>query len=177
MGRRSSLDSLSAEVREAVDVAIANRATIKQIVAAITAAGEDVSRSAVGRYKQKYAKLVERQRELRTVAKAWNQEAADPENPLARMMIQLAESDMTDKLMASPASDDPDEPVNWAEMEVKTRALRNLASAAKITAEREAAIRKNERERSAQVATEAAKKAGATPETIDLIKREILGIA
>lgn len=177
MGRRSSVDRLPAAVREAVDVAIANRATVDQIVAAIEAAGEDVSRAAVGRYTQKYAEIVKRQRELATVARAWSHEAADPETPLARMMIQITETDFTGKAIASAAAFEPGQEVNWAVEEVKSRAMKNLASAASITADREAKIRRNERERSTELATAAAKKAGATPETIDLIRRELLGIA
>ena len=49
-GGRSSIDRLPDTLREAVDAAIADGATIDEITARIREGGEDCSRSAVGRY-------------------------------------------------------------------------------------------------------------------------------
>ena len=57
-GGRSSVDRLPDTLREAVDQAIADGATIDEITARIRAEGEDCSRSAVGRYTKNMRDLI-----------------------------------------------------------------------------------------------------------------------
>lgn len=177
MGRRSRIDRLPVAVREAVDVAIFKGATVDELLEAITAAGEHVSRGAVGRYSQKYAEVVRRQREVVAMAKANNADEADPASPENRFANQMATTIITTDLIAEASAPPSDKPADWNRRKKMAETLESMARARKLTAEAEASIRQNERERAAQAGAEAARKAGATPETIDLIKREILGIA
>jgi hypothetical protein len=180
MGRRSSIDQLPAEIRREVDAAIKAGLSITAIAKAVREAGGSVSRAAVGRYTQKYAELAKRQRDIAAMAEAWKADFGDAENPQMRLMVQLA-STLYTRAPLPELSDGEGDPepgsTDWKDLHFMARGLKDVVSAAKIDADREAAIRKNERERSTQIATEAARKAGATPETIDLIKRELLGIA
>lgn len=177
MGRRSRIDQLPVAVREAVDIAIFKGATVDQVAEAIQSAGENVSRGAVGRYTQKYSEVVRRQREVLAMAKANNAEEADPASPEARFSVQLGQTIVTTDLIAEATAPPSDKPPDWTRREKMAKTLESMSRARKITAEAEASIRDNQRERDAQIATAAAKKAGATPETIDLIRRELLGIA
>ena len=76
-GGRSSVDRLPDTLREAVDRAIADGATIDEITAHIRAGGEDCSRSAVGRYSKNVRDLIRRQRETDRTVKAWVQELGE----------------------------------------------------------------------------------------------------
>ena len=71
MSGRSSVERLPPALREAVDAAIENGATIDEITAGIRAGGGACSRSAVGRYVKRMRGLNRRQQEIERVARAW----------------------------------------------------------------------------------------------------------
>ena len=86
---RSTVAKLPAELREAVDKAIAEGATIDEITARIREGGESCSRSAVGRYAKEARALIQKRQEADRVVKAWMQEFGDrPQGELARVLIQ-----------------------------------------------------------------------------------------
>ena len=68
---RSSIKRLPSKLREAVDAAIADGATIDEITERIRAEGEDCSRSAVGRYAKDMRDLIRQQQETDRTIKAW----------------------------------------------------------------------------------------------------------
>ena len=148
MGRRSAIDQLPPEIRKEIDAAIKQGVPITKIVKAVRAAGAEVSRSSVGRYTQKYAELAKRQRDIAAMAEAWKADFGDAENPQMRLMVQLASTLYTRALLPelSDGEDDP-EPgtTDWKDLHFMARGLKDVVSAAKIDADREAAIRKNER--------------------------------
>ena len=67
---RSSIKRLPSKLREAVDQAIADGATIDEITTRIRAEGEDCSRSAVGRYAKNVRDLIRQQQETDRTIKA-----------------------------------------------------------------------------------------------------------
>ena len=74
---RSSVDKLPAELREAVNAAVADGATIDEITALIRGEGGDCSRSAVGRHAQKFRAVLREQRESERTLTLWMKEFAE----------------------------------------------------------------------------------------------------
>ena len=68
---RSSVARLPPELREAVDAAIADGATIDEITALIRGEGGACSRSAVGRYTKNVRDLIRQQQETDRANEAW----------------------------------------------------------------------------------------------------------
>ncbi len=68
-GGRSSVDRLPDTLREAVDAAIADGATIDEITERIREGGGDCSRSAVGRYAKNMRDVIRQQQEADRVIK------------------------------------------------------------------------------------------------------------
>ena len=166
---RSSVAKLPAEVREAVDAAIADGATIDGITARIRAEGEDCSRSAVGRYAKDMRDLMHRQQEADRMIKIWMQEFG--ERPQSQMALVLIESlrAMVFATMGHLGKDG--EPVSTEELARLSLMLKRIESTDKLRVQREQAARK---------AAEAAKpkpRKGLSPETVALIDEAVLGKA
>ncbi len=95
-GGRSSVDRLPDTLREAVDAAIADGATIDEITARIREGGGDCSRSAVGRYSKDARELIRQQQETDRTIEAWVQElGARPEGGTGLFLIETLRT-MTD---------------------------------------------------------------------------------
>jgi hypothetical protein len=185
MGQRSSIDRLPAAVRGQVDQAIAANATIDEVIGLLLDLAEQgklsatPSRSAVGRYAQQYRKLAERQREIASVAKAFASDFGSEDDMQGRLAVQLVTTLITRAAMAEAEGEE-------VTMEIKdlhflSRALKDAVSAAKIDDDRVAKIREDARQEALRNAAEAAetegKKAGASAETINRVKRGILGLS
>jgi hypothetical protein len=131
MARKSSIKELDPRIREAVDQAIREgRATIDDIVALIAQLGGEVSRSAVGRYKQRAENQMQKYREAQEVAKVWiGKLQADPEGDIGRLLAEMlrtvAFQSIGDMEAASPM-----------DMMLLAKALKDMAGADKLTAER-----------------------------------------
>ncbi|MBX9881234.1 MAG: DUF3486 family protein [Sphingomonas sp.] len=177
MGRRSSIEQLDPRVRAEVDQAIKRGATIDAIVDLLKGLGADASRSAVGRYSKRYAELARQQREMRTVAEAFGQEFGSADDRQGRMMVQLLTSVITRAIMPVASAEDDPEGIDAKELHFLARAVKDTVGAAKLDVERERAVREEERKRAAEAGADAARKGGASAETIDLVKRSILGLA
>lgn len=179
MARRSSIDRLDPKIREQVDLAIKRGATVDEITAKLGQLGADVSRSAVGRYSQKYREFAERQRDLRSVAEAYGKEFGADDNSEGKLLLQMLSSIGARMAIGIVDQDDPD--IGLKEFELFARATKNLITAAKSDADRDAKIReeatKAAREQAARDAESAARAAGASDATIDFVKRKILGLA
>ncbi len=70
-GRRSSLERLPSALRETVDTAIADGATLTEIAALIRAEGGTCSRSAIARYARRLRGLLRLQHEADRMAEGW----------------------------------------------------------------------------------------------------------
>lgn len=176
MGRKSTIEQLPEDLRLVIDKAIKDGWTIDRIVAAVKGT---VSRAAVGRYSKNFAAVAKRQRDIAAAAEAWGAEFGQADNPQTRMLVQLATTVLTRAILPALGADaddfEQDDP-DWKELHFMARAIKDLLAAHKLDAEREASIRKNEREKAVAVVAAVGKRAGATPETIDQIKRELLGM-
>jgi len=179
MARRSSIDRLDPKIREQVDLAIKRGATVDEITDRLADLGADVSRSAVGRYSAKYRDFAARQRDLRSVAEAYGKEFGADDNSEGKLLLQMLSSIGARMAIGLVDQDDPD--IGLKEFELFARATKNLITAAKSDADRDAKIRdeatKAAKAQAAIDAESAARAAGASEETIDRVKRRILGLA
>lgn len=176
MGRQSAIRKLDPRIRDAVDTAIREgRATIEDVVAIIRSMGGDASRSAVGRYKQQAEAQMARYREAQEVAKVWiGKLQADPEGDVGRLLAEMlrttAFSTLGDMDAASPQ-----------DLMFLGKALKDLASADKLTADRILLVRREAAKEAAEKikAVEGEVKSGKRVLDLDTLKRireEIYGI-
>lgn len=172
MGQTSAIRRLDPRIRESVDSAIREgRATIDQIVSLIQQHGVEVSRSAVGRYKQKAESQMERYREAQEVAKVWiGKLQANPEGDVGRLLSEMlrtvAWQTMGDMESAGPQ-----------EIMLLAKAIKDLASADKLTTERILKARQDATKAAADAAVVVAKAKGLSADTVAELRREILGVA
>lgn len=175
MGQPSSIERLPEPIRDEVNAAIGRGATIDEIVWMLKGLGQDISRSAVGRYSKQYSDLAARQRDIASAAKAFAGEFGQGDDLQGRLMVQLLTTIITRAAMPKAAGD-PEQLPDFKEIHFLARAVKDAASAAKTDADREAAARKRGREQAAEAAEQAGRETGASPETIRTIKQRILGI-
>jgi hypothetical protein len=172
MARKSSIKELDPRIREAVDQAIREgRATIDDIVALIAQLGGEVSRSAVGRYKQRAENQMQKYREAQEVAKVWiGKLQADPEGDIGRLLAEMlrtvAFQSIGDMEAASPM-----------DMMLLAKALKDMAGADKLTAERILKVRQDAAREAAEKVSAVGKAKGLSAETVAELRREILGVA
>lgn len=176
---RSSIDALPEPIRFAVDDAIKRGSTIDEIVATVQSLGGDVSRSAVGRYSKSFAEIAKRQRDMTSVAQAFGSEFGGSDDMQGRLMVQLLTSVVTRQIMPHAAGE-AEEELDLLALSRLAKAVKDTMGASKLDIDREAKIREEEgkraRELAARAADEEGRAAGASEETLDRIKRKILGL-
>lgn len=176
MGRKSSITQLDPKIRAAVDKAVRDgRATIDELVELIEAHGAEASRSAVGRYVKSARQQMERYRQAQEVAKVWvGKLEHDPESDVGRLLSEMLR---TVAFQTIADFDEGEKGASAGELMFIAKAIKELASADKISADREIIIRREFAKQAASKVEESATAAGMTAETISAIKREILGLA
>ncbi len=174
---RSSVDRLPDTLREAVDQAIADGATIDEITERIREGGGDCSRSAVGRYAKNMRDLFRRQQEADRVVKAWVQEfGARPEGDAGRILIETLKT-MTLTTMAALSG--RDEPASLQELSRLSLILKRIESTEKLRRDRERAAEKAEAaekaaaEKAALARTE--RQGGLSAETVAALREAVEG--
>lgn len=191
----SSIDRLPSEIREVIGALRQDGRTIDEILAKLQELKVEVSRSALGRHVQTLAQVGERMRRSRDLAQSLTARFGDqPDNRLARMNLELLHNALFETLIAADSSegegDEDDEeadgraPIAMDPKSLKALAdaLRSMASAEKLDAERitrmKAEARREALEEAAKAVDKAAKKVsgGMTKDTIQAIKSEILGV-
>ena len=173
MARPSTVDRLPKGLKLQVDLAIKDGLTIDEIVALVREAGGDVSRSAMGRYRGRYADLIERERDMKAVAESFAHDFGGSNNPAGKLVIQLVTS-MAARAAMQAGEDDAE--IDGQELHFFARAAKDLASAAKTDTDRDIVVEKRTKEKAAKDAEAAGREAGATEATIALIKARILGV-
>ena len=105
---RSSVERLPAALREDVDAAIENGATINEIATRIRAGGGKCSRSAVGRYVKKKRGMLSRQREIdRLVEKFLRPPEEHTEDHKSRVTMDIVRTQVVSMMAALGAHDAP----------------------------------------------------------------------
>lgn len=179
MAPRSSIEQ-DPRVKAAADEAIRAGATIDQIVEKLQELGADVSRSAVGRYTFKTRAAMAKLREVREVAKVWADKfGSEPDGDIGQLVGQVLQAlayqqatQMADTEEAIAEGAGPREVMFLA------GALKDIASAQKISADRILKVRK---ETAAKAAAEVEKVArqvgGMTADTVAKLRAAVLGTA
>ena len=169
---RSSVERLPPELREAVDAAIADGATIDEITARIRADGGACSRSAVGRYVKNVRDLIRQQQEADRANAAWVR--ALGARAQGRAGLILIETLRTLVLSALADLSRREEPVSTEELARLALVLRRIEGTDKLRLERERAAAK-EAARAAPGAGQAPVRKGLSPEAVAAIREIVEG--
>ena len=167
---RSSIKRLPPKLREAVDQAIADGATIDEITARIRAEGETCSRSAVGRYAKNMRDMIRQQQETDRTIKAWVD--ALGERPEGRTALILIETLRTMALATMARLSAREEPVSTEELARLALTLKRIEGTDKLRKDRERAAKKaaNDADRAKRQG-----QGGLSPEAVAIIRAEVEG--
>ena len=172
---RSSVARLPPTLREAVDAAIADGATIDEITARIRAEGGACSRSAVGRYVKNMRDLIRQQQEADRANEAWVR--ALGARAQGRAGLILIETLRTLVLSALADLSRREEPVSTEELARLALVLRRIEGTDKLRLQREQAAAKAARAApgAGQAAGQALVRKGLSPEAVAAIREAVEG--
>lgn len=181
--RPSSVDRLDPEIKTLIGkLRIDHGWTIDEIRKKLVSLGQgEVSRSALGRHVKSLEEIGAQLRHSREVAQALIQQVGDaPEDRTADLNIELMHT-MILRLVTATNDEGDGQPVTLDPEQVMfmARSLQSLAGARKTNADMVLKTREAATKEAAKAVDKAAAKVpgGLTRDTIDTIKREILGVA
>lgn len=178
MPPRSKVKQLPAEIREAIHKLLDGGQTLDAIVEHLNSLGAQVSRSALGRYSQEYQEVAAKLREAREITSTFAAQLQDMPNDMGRVTTELLQTLVFKVLMKQAKGEDPD--VSAGELMFLAKAIKDMASASKTSADMEMKIRDRAREEAlrdaAKAVDTAAKEKGLSAETVQTIKAKILGV-
>ena len=169
---RSSIERLPPTLREAVDAAIADGATIDEIAARIRAEGGACSRSAVGRYVKNVRDLIRQQQEADRANESWVRAlGARAQGQAGLILIETLRT-----LVLSSLADlsRREEPVSTEELARLALVLRRIEGTDKLRLERERAAAKAAA-KAAPGAGQAPVRKGLSPEAVAAIREVVEG--
>ena len=172
---RSSIKRLPAELREAVDAAIADGATIDQIVARIRAEGEDCSRSAVGRYAKDTRDLIRQQQETDRTIRAWVDALGErPEGGTGPILIETLQT-MVLATMAHLSK--REEPVSTQELARLSHVLKRIEDTDRLRLKREQEAQQAPQQQDTAAAGRGPDQAqeGLSPEAVAALREAVTG--
>ena len=140
---------------------------------------ERVSKSAVNRYALRMEEVGARLRQSREVAEMWiGKLGSQPQGETGKLLNEIIRTLAFETTMQAAEGD---EPVSPAMLKDLALAVQRLESAANLNTDRDKKIRDEARkialEEAASKVEEVSKTGGMSRESVDIIKREILGIA
>lgn len=163
MARPSKVDRLPQALREQLHAMLDAGHTLDEITAHLTALGADVSRSGIGRHKQRVDKVAERLRESRHMAEAimdrMGAQAATGKSGAA--LIEMLTTLTSDYLLRR--LDDPDAELEVDELRDLARAVKERAQAARATQDYEIKIREEARAEAEKALAAAVEEAASDP--------------
>lgn len=177
--RPSSIDRLDPEIKDLIGkLRIDFGWTIDEILKRLRDLGQqDVSRSALGRHVKSLEEIGAQLRHSREVAKALVAQVGDQsEDRVADLNIELMHTMML-RLLTATNDEGDGQPITLGpeEQMFLSRSLQSLASARKTNTEMVFRVRKEAREDAAKKAVDAAKSKGLSGDTVDFIRRAVLG--
>ena len=172
---RSSIAQLPPELREAVDAAIADGATIDEIADLIRGEGAACSRSAVGRYTKNVRDLIRQQQETARANEMWVR--ALGERAEGRAGLILIETLRTMVLSTMAELSQRETPPTPEELGRLALVLKRIEGTDKLRLQREQAAAKAARAApgAGQAPGQAPPRKGLSPETVDLIDEAVVG--
>ena len=171
---RSSIARLPPELREAVDAAIADGATIDEITALIRGEGGACSRSAVGRYTKNVRDLIRQQQETDRGIEMWVRALGErPEGRAGLILIETLRTMTLSTLAELSKRETPPTPEELARLSL---VLRRIEGTDKLRLQREqAAAKAAAAARAAPGAGQAPVRKGLSPEAVAAIREVVEG--
>jgi hypothetical protein len=181
MPRPSTIEQLAPEILEQLhallrDPRVAQLDATARINAILAERGErPVSKSAVNRYSMRMEEVGSRLRQSRQVAEMWiGKLGAEPQGKVGHLLNEIVRTLAFEAAMHFAEDETPIDPKSLKELAI---AVHRLERAAGDAVRREDEIRRQERARAAEAVEATAKKAGVSAETIERIRRDVLGMA
>ena len=169
---RSSIARLPPELREAVDAAIADGATIDEIAALIRGEGGACSRSAVGRYTKNVRDLIRQQEETDRANEMWVRALGERAEGRAGLILVETLRTMTLSTMADLSG--REEPVSTAELARLALVLKRIEGTDKLRLQREREAAKAA-PGAGQATGQAPVRKGLSPEAVAAIREAVEG--
>ena len=181
MGRISSIDRLTPELRERLHKLLARPdVTQQEITDTLNAAGAGVSKSAVNRYAVRMKQFGEKARQIKEATQAYVQMAGDQAEVSETIIHQLRIGlyDLTSALESGGAEGaEPEELAKRVDALTRaSRGMRDLETAAKAIDERRRRLQV-ELAAAAEETEKTARRGGLSAEMVQQIKERILGVA
>lgn len=179
MAQKSSIIKLPKQIRVEIDKLLSDGVfTIDQIIEHIRSMGGDVSRSAIGRYSKKFNDASKKMREAREISTVFAQELGDlKDDSVGRQLTEMLRTVVFQVLIPKMNEDDPT--VKPADLMMLARAIKDLGTTSKLSADMELKIRKEAQEEANKKAeaamSEVAKKNGFSDENVDLFRKLLRG--
>lgn len=178
MPRKSTVKQLPREVLDAVHQLLEGGRTLDEILERLKGLGAEVSRSALGRYSQEYQNVAAKLRQAREISSSFAAQLSDMPNDMGRVVTELLQSLVFKLLLNEAEGEKPD--LKAGELMFLAKAIKDMASANKLSAEMEMKIRDRVREETLRDAAKAvdstAKEKGLSADTVQAIKAKILGV-
>lgn len=181
-GRRSKIDLLPPPIRKKLDRglrdgSISQTALLNEVNELIESAGLSgalkLSKTGLNRYASKMEAVGKSLREVREVTRVWAAELGDkPTSHITNIILEMAR----EKLYRALLNQD-EETTDIGMLKDLMLTVNRLESAAEKSHKREKELRKVFAEEAANAAEKVAAQAGLTVAAVELIKKEILGIA
>lgn len=147
MARKSSITGLPPEVRAELDQRLAEgRFTLNSLIDFLEEQGHVISRSALGRYSQKFDQVASKLRESREVAAAFAKElGAVPNDEMGQMLIEMVHTLAFKASLGQ--SDKSDKDVKAMDVMLLAKAVKDLAGSKQISTKMALEIRAAEKKR------------------------------
>jgi len=186
MGRKSTIARLPAEVKAYIEGQLAaGRCTLDELIADLRErfpgheqAGVLPSRTAVHRYGQKLERRLSAIRASTEAAKMIRAQAGDDEDARSEALTALVQTELFEAILNLQEADDPDaDPADRVSM--LSAAAKNIATLTRSSVglkKFQTEVRQRTEAAAANV-EKIAKKGGLSAESVDQLRREILGIA
>lgn len=180
MGRRGKVEGLPEDVRRWLERALTETgfAEYEALAEMLKDKGYLISKSAIHRYGQKIERRFAAIKASTEAARLLTEGAADDQDARSEAVIALVQTEMFESIVnLQEAGDEEIDPAD--RIALLSKAAKNIATLARASV----AVKKFQSEvrAKAKIAADAvanvARKGGLTPEAVDTIRREILGIA
>lgn len=176
MGRKSSITRLDPRIQEAVGEAIRDgRATIDEILLLIREMGGEASRSAVGRHVKSAHQAMKQWTQMKELHTIWAGKLKDePDSDMSRLLLEIMKT-LAFKTMADLGDEDA-AAASPMDLMLLGKMLDHVTRAQKISVDQALKLQKEFATEAAKKTEQLAKKKGLSTDTVEMIKREILGI-
>lgn len=182
MARKSSIDLLPAEtVADLKARMLSGKFTLDDLTDWLNEQGFEISRSAVGRYSMRVEEIGVHMRESQQMAEALAAQVGPSfkDGTQHRMLVDIL-STLAFRVMTHAVAGDKETGqgggASAQDLHFMARTLKDIASASKITDERERAIARIAREEAAERVEEAARASGLSADVVSSIKFAVLGV-